>query len=168
MSLQLSNVGRRAQLGNQAWSLWHVPNRWDRWVIDGLLIVELLSAKSWEPWCHRTTVSWTSERPLPRWCLSGFGNPRMCGSCKESGKIYLQLSKFQSFVWHSRLQGTWARHATRGSVEDAASKIWAESEKIKKWEDWVLFGVEKWESKTSYFRGWNVGDSRVFYWETFI
>lgn len=83
----------------------------------------------------------------------------MCGSCKETGKIYLQLSKFQNFLWHSRLR-EWARHVPQVGVEDTCA-IWARSEKMRKWEVQVLFWVKKWESETSYSRARNIRDIMV-------
>lgn len=83
----------------------------------------------------------------------------MCGSCKETGKIYLQLSTFQNSLWHSRLR-EWARHVPQVGVEDTCA-IWTRSEKMRKWEVQVLFWVKKWESEISYSRARNVWDIMV-------
>lgn len=47
----------------------------------------------------------------------------MRGSCKESGKIYLQLSTFQDFFVSFQAAAEGARHATGIGAEGAASKI---------------------------------------------
>lgn len=97
-------------------------------------------------------------RTAPGWCWSGFGNPRMHGSCKGRDKIFV-AEQISELLVTFKGAGEWARHATRVGVEDAPSKIWAGSEKIRKWKVWVLFCVEKWESKTSYSRTWNVREA---------
>lgn len=143
MSLPL-NVGKTAWLWNQAWSLWHVPNRWDCWVIIDRSLIASCSQPGLGS--YDTTLQ---QLPGPQ-SVSLLVDARVALEIQEcvgaAKKVVKYICNWANFRTSCDIQGCRGEDQTRGGVEDAVSKIWAESEK-KKWEAWVLFGVEKWEAK---------------------